>query len=62
MPRFTIRLSEEEMRILTRRSRQAGMSNATFVLRLIREKPFETAADVLADMDVRLGDKRLAIR
>jgi hypothetical protein len=33
-----------------------------FVRRLILERPFETAADVLADLDRHLGDGRLRIR
>lgn len=32
-----------------------------FVRQLIREVPLETAEDVLADMEKRLGDKRLRI-
>jgi hypothetical protein len=62
MPVLTIRLTEQEKRILTRRSRKAGMRKATFVRRLIREQPYETASDVLADMEKFWGDDRLRVR
>jgi hypothetical protein len=62
MPMLTVRLTEKEKLILTRRSRKAGMKKAAFVRRLILERPFETAADVLADLDRHLGDGRLRIR
>lgn len=58
---LTVRLTEEEKLILERRSRKAGVRKATFVRQLIRETPFETAGDVLADMEKRSGDKRLRI-
>lgn len=59
---LTVRLTEKEKLILARRSRKAGMKKAAFVRRLILERPFETAADVLADLDRHLGDGRLRIR
>ncbi len=58
---LTVRLTEEEKRILDQRSRKAGLKKATFVRQLIRETPFETAEDVLADIEKRLGDKRLRV-
>ncbi len=58
---LTVRLSEEEEQLLKRRSRDAGMKKASFVRKLIREQPFETAADVLADVATRMGDARLRI-
>jgi hypothetical protein len=58
---FTVRLTEEEKRILEQRSRKAGVKRATFVRQLIREAPFETARDVLADLEKRIGDRRLRI-
>lgn len=58
---LTVRLTDEEKRILDQRSRKAGLKKATFVRQLIREVPLETAEDVLADMEKRLGDKRLRI-
>jgi len=62
MPVLTIRLSEDEERTLGRRARQAGLKRSTFVRKLIREEPYETAADVLADMERFRGDTRLRVR
>jgi predicted DNA-binding protein len=58
---LTVRLTEEEERLLTRRSRRAGMKKASFVRKLIREQPLETAADVLTDALKRMGDERLSV-
>lgn len=58
---LTVRLTEEEEQLLTKRSRGAGMKKASFVRKLIREQPFETASDVLADAAKRMGDERLRI-
>jgi hypothetical protein len=58
---LTVRLSEEEERVLTRRSRSARMKRATYVRMLIREEPFVTGADVLADARKRMGDARLRV-
>lgn len=58
---LTVRLSEEEERLLERRSREAGMKKASFVRRLIREQPFDTAADVLEGAAQRLGNPRLKV-
>jgi hypothetical protein len=59
---LTVRLSPEEARLLAQRSRRAGMKKASFVRQLIREQPFDTAADVLADAERRRGDARLRVR
>jgi predicted DNA-binding protein len=61
MPILTVRLTEEEKRILENRSRKAGVKKATFVRQLIRETPFESSMDVLTDLEKRMGDKRLRI-
>ena len=58
---LTVRLTDEEKRILARRSRRAGMKKATFVRQLIRETPFDTASDVLRDLEQHFGDGRLRI-
>jgi hypothetical protein len=58
---LTVRLTEEEEQLLAKRSRGAGMKKASFVRKLIREQPFETASDVLADAAKRMGDERLRI-
>jgi hypothetical protein len=56
---LTVRLTSEEERILARRSRLAGMKKAAYVRQLIREEPFITGADVLADAAKRKGTLRL---
>ncbi len=58
---LTVRLTDEEERLLAKRSRSAGMTKATFVRQLIRDAPFVTGADVLADATRRMGDPRLRI-
>jgi hypothetical protein len=58
---LTVRLTEEEERLLAKRSRGAGMKKATYVRQLIRDEPFVTAEDVLADATQRMGDTRLRI-
>jgi len=58
---LTVRLTEQEAALLTKRSRGAGMKKATFVRKLIREEPFATGADVLADAPQRMGDRRLLV-
>jgi len=58
---LTVRLSAEEERLLTKRSRSAGMKKATYVRQLIREEPFVTGADVLADATRRMGDIGLRV-
>lgn len=58
---LTVRLTDEEERVLARRSRQARMKRATYVRMLIRDEPFLTGADVLADAVKRKGDPRLRI-
>jgi hypothetical protein len=58
---LTVRLTEEEERVLTRRSRLARMKRATYVRMLIREEPLATGADVLRDALKRRGDPRLRV-
>ena len=58
---LTVRLTEEEERVLTRRSRQARMKRATYVRMLIREEPFVNGTDVLVDAAKRMGDVRLRV-
>jgi hypothetical protein len=58
---LTVRLTADEEKLLLQRSRSAGMKKASFVRKLIREQPFETAADVLVDSQKRMGDERLRV-
>jgi hypothetical protein len=59
---LTVRLTAEEERLLVKRSRGAGMKKATYVRQLIRDEPFVTWADVVADATRRMGDSRLRVR
>jgi hypothetical protein len=61
MPVLTVRLSDEEKKILTRRSRQAGMKRATFVRQLIRAQPYATATDLLEDLQKEWGNEQLRV-
>ncbi len=58
---LTVRLTADEERLLSKRSRGAGMKKATFVRQLIREEPFITGADVVQDAQQRMGDARLRV-
>jgi hypothetical protein len=58
---LTVRLTDDEEKLLARRSRKAGMKKATYVRQLIREEPFVSGADVLVDAAQRMGDMRLRI-
>ena len=59
---LTVRLTAVEERLLAKRSRGAGMKKATYVRQLIRDEPFVTGADVIADATRRMGDSRLRVR
>jgi hypothetical protein len=59
---LTVRLTEDEERVLARRARAARLKRATYVRMLIREEPFVSGADVLADAAKRMGDTRLRVR
>ena len=59
---LTVRLTAEEERLLVKRSRGAGMKKATYVRQLIRDEPFVTGVDVVADATRRMGDSRLRVR
>jgi hypothetical protein len=58
---LTVRLTEEEQRLLARRSKRAGMKKATFVRKLIRDEEIVTGADALAWSEKHWGDERLRI-
>ena len=59
---LTVRISEKEKAELARRAKLEGTTTGGLVRRLIREKPFVVAADLMAEMDALLGDKRLAVK
>jgi hypothetical protein len=59
---LTVRISSEEKAALAKRAKSEGTTSGALVRRLIQEKPFTTSADLLAEMQTLLGDKRLAIK
>ena len=59
---LTVRLNDNEERVLSRRARAARVKRATYVRMLINEEPFVTASEVLADAARRMGDSRLRVR
>lgn len=59
---LTVRLSEEEKAQLSKRAKAAGMTAGGLVRELIREKPFVTSADLLAEMEAMSGDSRLRMK
>ena len=59
---LTVRISDEEKAALSRRAKAEGTTESALVRRLIQEKPFTTAADLLAEIETLMGDKRLAVK
>jgi len=59
---LTIRLSEKEKRRLQRRAKAEKTTAGALVRQFINEKPFVSSADLLAEMDALMGDKRLAVK
>jgi hypothetical protein len=59
---LTVRISEKEKTALAARAKSEGTTTGALVRRMIQEQPFTTAADLLADIQTRMGDKRLVIR
>jgi len=59
---LTIRLSDDEDRVLGRRARAADLKRATLVRMLIREKSFVSGVDVLVDAARRSENPRLRVR
>ena len=59
---LTIRLPETEKAALSLRAKAEGTTAGGLVRRLIRNKPFVLAADVLAEMESLMGDKRLSVK
>ncbi len=58
MPVLTVRITDKEKAILSRRARREGMKPSQLVRQMIAEEPFVTAADVLADFEKRLKKTR----
>jgi len=58
---LTVRLTKLEQGILARRSRHAGMDEATFVRKLIRDVEIAAGADLLLWTERNIGDRRLRV-
>lgn len=59
---LTVRISDEEKAALARRAKAEGITTGALVRRMIQQKPLTTAADLLAEIEGCMGDKRLAIK
>ena len=59
---LTVRLSEKEKARIVSRARQAGLTTGALVRELISEPPFVTAADLHAELESLMGEKRLRIK
>ncbi|MFZ4765437.1 MAG: plasmid mobilization protein [Roseimicrobium sp.] len=59
---LTVRISEKEKAALAVRAKAEGTTTGALVRRMIQEKPFTTSADLLAEIQTLMGDKRLAIK
>jgi len=59
---LTVRVSEKEKARLARRAKAAGVSSGALVRQLINQRPLETAADLLAEIEQFMGDPRLKVK
>jgi hypothetical protein len=62
MPVLTVRISDEEKKLLARRAGKAGLSSGALVRQMLREAPLASAAELLDEMNRRLGDAKLRIK
>ena len=62
MPVLTVRISDEEKKLLARRAGKAGLSSGALVRQLLRDAPLASAAELLDEMNRRLGDTKLRIK
>jgi hypothetical protein len=62
MPVLTVRISEKEKALLAKRSKQEGVSAGALVRQLLNDMPLTTAAELLDEVNRRMGDKRLRVR
>jgi hypothetical protein len=62
MPVLTVRISEKEKVLLSRRAKASGLTAGALVRQLINEPPITTGAELLAEMEKHMGDPRLRIR
>ena len=62
MPVLTVRISDEEKKLLARRAGKAGLSSGALVRQMLSEAPLTSAAELLDEMNRRLGDVKLRIK
>lgn len=62
MPLLTLRLTKKENAALLCHAKEASLSPAAFVKRMIVAAPLATAGDVLTEVERRSGDKSLCVR
>jgi hypothetical protein len=59
---LTVRITAKEKMTLARRAKEEGTTAGELVRRMIQERPFTTAGELLAEMEALMGDKRLTVR
>jgi hypothetical protein len=59
MPVLTVRISDEEKKLLARRAGKAGLSSGALVRQMPRGAPLVSAAELLREMNRRLGATKL---
>ena len=62
MPILTVRISEKEKTLLAERSKLEGVTAGALIRRMLNEAPLTTSAEVIEDMERRLGDVTLRVR
>jgi Ribbon-helix-helix protein, copG family len=62
MPVLTVRISDGEKKLLARRAARAGLSSGALVRQMLQEEPLVSAAELLGEMNRRLGDAKLRIK
>ncbi len=62
MPVLTVRISEDEKKILAKKAKDAGVSAGVLVREFINESKFVTGEDLLHYFEQHKGDKRLRVR
>ena len=62
MPVLTVRISDKEKKLLASRAGKAGLSSGALVRQMLREAPLDSAAELLDEMNRRLGDTKLRIK
>ena len=56
---LTVRLSEAEKKRLVKRAKEAGTTTGALVRQMLSAEPIHTAADLLRELEGRMGNKSL---